>query len=352
MRGFFDSVRSQAQIEAEIDAELEFHLAERARELVEQGVNVEEARTQAQRRFGSLADVRRRCRNIQMGERIMLQRINFVLNVVLVVAIVLLGWSAWRGKRQDAQVMAALQAEVQKLSSLLEPRAAALAPPQQPLTPDPMLVRFGALKTSEEATAFATQLAALEPRRGRDLICAGWSAVTDGTLRLALLRPFVEGGGHGEAIELLDLAASDPDPDVRAFGFECLRNYAWQDFADRPRPIYREWFERVRDLDLHDALEYSVDQYHRRLRAAQGTELLRELGFIEVVDLQPATARGFDALHDLWWSGGEAGNILDRAPAWLRSEDPELREAAERFIAHFTLVCDEVPGMLREAKKR
>lgn len=337
--GWFDTTaRSEAEIEREIAEEIAFHLEQRTRELVEQGMAEGEARIEAERRFGSPERVRAQCRSVQLGERIMLQRVNFVLNLVLAAALAGLGWTFWQSN-------AHVQDQLHHLTALLEPRAAELAPRAVP-EPDPLAARFERLKTPEEAAAFGGELAAVNPGRALDLVRAGWARIADPKARMALLEPFVASAGHAKVVQLLDLAMNDPDAGVRARACEALRSYAWQDFSGRPPMIYHEWYDAVRDFDLRDALEISVGKYQGRLRAAQGKELLRELAFLDTVDLTPAGLRGYDALHDLWWTGGEAGNLLDRAPAWLQSEDAELRAAASRFVEHFRLVCENARELL------
>jgi hypothetical protein len=328
--GWFEwAERSEAEIEAEIADELEFHLEQRTRELVEAGLGVAEARSEAERRFGSVERVRKDCRWVQLGERIMLQRIQVGLNVVLVVAVGALGMSYWQSNR-------VMRDQLQKLSALLEPRAAELAhqPIQEPPPPDPRVERFKTLKDPSEATAFATELAAEDPGNGRYYMEEGWRLVQDPKLRAALLAPFVGRGGHAWAIRILHLGATDRDADVREQAFQYLKSYAWQDFSGKPASIYHEWYGELGQRQLEDALSQSAQRYAKRLRAASGPALLRELGLIDAVDLEPAQIRGCDVLREIWWSGGEE-NVAARVRNWLASDDPALQLAAMRFGAHF-----------------
>jgi len=77
-----------ARVDDEILAELEFHVAERARENVEAGMPAEEARRDAERRFGNIQRVREACRWVHIGERIMLQRLHLALTIVLLISTV------------------------------------------------------------------------------------------------------------------------------------------------------------------------------------------------------------------------------------------------------------------------
>ena len=54
-------------VEADVSDELEFHLESRIEDLIDQGWSPDEARAEAQRRFGELADVRREC--VGLGRR-------------------------------------------------------------------------------------------------------------------------------------------------------------------------------------------------------------------------------------------------------------------------------------------
>src|SRR5689334_18759631 len=184
MGWFTRAERSEAQIEAEIADELEFHLEQRTRALVEQGLTEADARAEAERRFGSVERVRQTCRWVQLGERIMLQRIQVGLNVVLVVAVGALGWGFWQSNAHT-------QDQLYRLSSLLQVRAAALAPQQVPAAPDPMLERFQTLKDVPAASAFASELAGREPGDGYYWMNEGWSLVSDPKLRSAMLAAFV-----------------------------------------------------------------------------------------------------------------------------------------------------------------
>lgn len=113
--------RSTTEIEADVRAEIEHHLECKERELVERGCTAEAARLEALARFGDPASAREACVRIQTGERIMLQRIHFVVTVLLLVAVLVLAWSTHRSSQaaaQAAEVAAALRAEVAERAAL------------------------------------------------------------------------------------------------------------------------------------------------------------------------------------------------------------------------------------------
>jgi hypothetical protein len=116
--------RPVTDVEADIRAELDFHIAERERELIESGVEAGVAAETARRRFGSVDRVFAACREIELGERIMLQRINFALTIA---ALVLLGVFLWRaeiGRSQTAEGFRAMQGELAELRTFVATTAA------------------------------------------------------------------------------------------------------------------------------------------------------------------------------------------------------------------------------------
>ena len=91
--------RSAVEIEADVRAEIEHHLVCKERELVAAGRTAEQAQAEALERFGDPASAREACVRIQTGERIMLQRIHFVVTVLLLVAVLVLAWSTNRSSQ-------------------------------------------------------------------------------------------------------------------------------------------------------------------------------------------------------------------------------------------------------------
>jgi len=90
-------------IEREIDDELRFHVEMRTDDNVRAGMSPEEARDDAHRRFGDFRRIHTTCRRIQLGERIMLQRIQVALTAILLVVVVVMAVSfSKRQARYDA----------------------------------------------------------------------------------------------------------------------------------------------------------------------------------------------------------------------------------------------------------
>ncbi len=94
-------LRPRAQIEADIEEELATHVALRAMDNEASGMAPDEARRNAELSFGDSRRVFAECLGIQMKERIMLQRVNAVLIVLLLVG---MGANLWVGARAQAGV--------------------------------------------------------------------------------------------------------------------------------------------------------------------------------------------------------------------------------------------------------
>lgn len=80
--------QSTAEIDAEIREELEFHLDMRTEENIRAGMTPDEARQDAQQRFGDFESSHRACRQITLGPRLLLRRVQTALLAVLVGVVV------------------------------------------------------------------------------------------------------------------------------------------------------------------------------------------------------------------------------------------------------------------------
>ncbi len=107
--------RTDREIMGDIEAELAFHLEQRERELVAQGVASELARAQALRRFGDIELVRAECRRVQLGGRIMLQRVTLVVLVILLAAVAWLSMLYFNSRRAAVAEIGSLKAQISQL---------------------------------------------------------------------------------------------------------------------------------------------------------------------------------------------------------------------------------------------
>jgi hypothetical protein len=104
-----------ASDEAEILEEIAFHLEMRTRDNVREGLEPEEARRAAEERFGSVEKVIGECLRVRNGGRVMLQRINLVMVVVLLAAVGGLGWMLVSDSARSADEMRELRGEIARL---------------------------------------------------------------------------------------------------------------------------------------------------------------------------------------------------------------------------------------------
>ena len=89
------------EIEREIREELDFHLHMRTLDNVDVGMSPEEAGADARKRFGDFRRIHQACRRTQLGERIVLHRIQAVLTVALLGAVVYLGVTFYQWQRAN-----------------------------------------------------------------------------------------------------------------------------------------------------------------------------------------------------------------------------------------------------------
>jgi RNA polymerase sigma-70 factor (ECF subfamily) len=109
--------QSIAEIDREIVDELEFHVEMRTLDGIRAGMSPAAAREAALAKFGDFERIRRRCHRTLLGERIMLQRIQAVIMVVLLLAVVALGYQNYMAQRANEQTLADLRAALTKLSA-------------------------------------------------------------------------------------------------------------------------------------------------------------------------------------------------------------------------------------------
>jgi hypothetical protein len=100
--------RPIGQIEQEIIDELQFHIEMRTIDNAKAGMGPDEAREEAVRRFGDFERIHKACRKTLLGERIMLQRIQTALMLVLTGAVIFLGVAFYLGQQANREATAAM----------------------------------------------------------------------------------------------------------------------------------------------------------------------------------------------------------------------------------------------------
>lgn len=109
--------RSIREIDEEIQAELNFHLEMRTHENIRLGMSQAEARAAAAERFGDFERIRKTCRTTLVGERIMLQRLQTGLIVILLLAVVAIGYQIVSAQRANQAALADVSAQLARLGS-------------------------------------------------------------------------------------------------------------------------------------------------------------------------------------------------------------------------------------------
>ena len=170
--------RSAREVEAEIADELAAHLDLATRDLVDQGLSYDEARRQAEARFGDVRHVFGACRAIQLEDRVMLQRVLLVLVVVLAGAVLLQAYELRMERARAEESLAALHEQLVEtnvrmdalLSSALDVRGvgdaverAMAPPPDTALSPDPSARFEAAHRAADEGDLTALLVALRDP---------------------------------------------------------------------------------------------------------------------------------------------------------------------------------------------
>jgi hypothetical protein len=135
--------RPAPEVDADIRAELDSHLAMIEDELLAQGATPADARAQALARFGDPARLARQARTIKLGDRIMLQRINLALLIVLGSAVIFL---LVQNQRINSRSIQTLEQVSASLTALQQRQPAPQAAPTPPGPPSKVVYIEGAVE--------------------------------------------------------------------------------------------------------------------------------------------------------------------------------------------------------------
>jgi len=99
----------------DIDDEFAFHIAHLEAELRANGHSEESARQEARHRFGNEAAWRSQCRTLAMKERMMLQKVNVAMTIVLFVAVAVLSVVLFNSNHRNAVLTDSLMTQIEAL---------------------------------------------------------------------------------------------------------------------------------------------------------------------------------------------------------------------------------------------
>jgi RNA polymerase sigma-70 factor (ECF subfamily) len=131
--------RPVREVEQEILDELESHIEMRALDNVATGMSADDARQNALHRFGGFAGIHKACRQTLLGERIMWQRIQAVLTLVMLGALLFLGVEFYRGQQANEAATARM---MQVLDNLVGPSVVQTMPKSGDANVDPSLTEI------------------------------------------------------------------------------------------------------------------------------------------------------------------------------------------------------------------
>lgn len=328
--------RSQADVESDIREELAFHIDACARELEREGMDAESARAEAQRRFGDVAEVQRACARVEIGERIMLQRVQFVLTVVLLIAVALLAWSSIRAEAQiraQGEINQALLARLQQASGTigalmaadnsahrtvviehpvgLEGEILADDPVLKERNPEAWLDAFQRNPASWRlGLSLASKLAELPQDVGVDILLAIWSRIPE-VQREQVMKPFVFDGGHPRALEVLHAGAND-EGEVRRRAHFYLRRYAFRDLLVG-EGTYDEWHLRNEGRSIADVLRASLRERADWISSGKSEQYDKSFDWVEDLDERIFVSAHLDLGRELIAAG-----ISDAMANWER----------------------------------
>jgi hypothetical protein len=366
-RWFSPDPRSRREIEGDIVEELAFHIDMATEDLVASGLERDEARARACARFGDFERVRAACRREQLGGRIMLLRIQWIVIAVLASALIVLGFRSVAAERmalaqqeramaQAAELAEQLRAAQAASTAAADPfdgvssrrvvdqRAATdLSLPPTPVVaanadPQAWLARFN--KDPDDWRSgldLAYELVeTLEPAKAFEVMKTIYPRLSL-AVREQVFKPFVLDGGHPFALQMLQLGSADTAPSVRERAYGYLKDYAFVDFSEDPSRG-EAWFAKYGALPLDRAIVESATAMVERLRGGYGDALAHDMRVLSDANFAAAKKAGVDvdatlrnagllALVRQWTASGDDTQIVFglRAAAWMNLSETELR---------------------------
>ena len=352
--------RDAREIHGDIDDELVFHLEQRERELVAGGLTPQEARAEALRRFGNVANIRAACRRVQTGGMIMLQRVTLILVVVLLGTVAWLARESLASQRAAQSEIEALHANMQRMMVELEKRG------DQPLglnlgsfAPRVLQLPATAPKYAQEQTSSAVWLERMRQARdpGSDqpnpfvLLATECTVHRQGEVlpelwpqlnpaeRRTLGDAFCATGPQSHMLSVAYLFATDPSEELARYGLDMVRKLLLVDFSLEQRAEFSAWYEENCEGDgdgnFETILAKTAPALVARLKLAPSwdaeCERFAELSFSN----EDGTVTYTQSAEALFDAGG-----LDVVERWAVDSNPKAQVAAMNWVTGFYV--DEV----------
>lgn len=324
--------RSDAEVAREVDEELAFHVAMRARDLEASGLGAEEAAREAERRFGDRDRVARACLTAQLGDRILLRRLQTAALLVFVAATLVLALRLVALRRAVALADERAQATQEMLVHMQARQAAALAAQAAAQAEAsgrdwPERLREAGRRGWPAAYALGAEIAELPPDEGLAVLRSAWAGIEDVATRQQILKAFaLADPPHARLADVLDLGARDREPKVRSWAWRYLGEVALRDFgADLAG--YDAWRARFEGQPLDLVRRGSARELVERLGELSGPALAAELRYLSRLRSEGGElAASFD--------GVTRGLALALVARWLAGpHEVETRRDALAFAA-------------------
>lgn len=368
------------QIEDEIREELAFHIEQSTEVLIASGLPPPQARERALEDFGDVERIRGACRRVQLGDRIMLLRIQWIVIAVLGLAVVALGFSTVAMQRRAHAEQAMAEAQLREAEAVrnflqtsltqaqagdanlgklitertgeISARLAIEVPAPQALDEAAQLARWIQRVKADpdnwrEAIAVGDEIASkLEPAAALAAMQTLYPELSV-EQRKQILKCFVFDGGHPMAVQILKFGVFDAQPSVRERAFLYLREYAFDDLSEWSSADVGAWYDSVGDKPLDQVLEVSLRRLVARLSNADADELAKQIRLTH--DLKFEAARKFDPT-----CGGqlESAGLLAQVRNWSASTDEETRAFALRAAGWLGLDSDRLRSEVLSVMER
>ncbi|MCA9236456.1 MAG: hypothetical protein KDA44_13365 [Planctomycetales bacterium] len=225
--------RTSAEIEADVRAELQVHVAMLEEQLMHDGAPADEARRQAAAQFGDLDQYARECQRIDLGDRLWMRRLTNLVLLGLAATTAVLAWQLLESRRTIAQ----MQAEDQQglVQQILDLR-------------DHMQTAF----------AFGPNLLAADPDAALAAVRAAWPEILQPDVKTGLLKTFafskpLQPEVHPHVLQVLHLGMTDADVEVRDYAQAYVSEYAGDEIANDPAE-YSQWYADHRNATVPELL--------------------------------------------------------------------------------------------------